>query len=330
MPAEPTFIRHNGKRLPVRGELTIRGRRYPITARLGSAGRKRLQIYDPAARLLRVVYQAPDDKTRKQQADVLRRHGARWNAFPQVIDCVQQGGAWLLVTTWVEGQSLQSYLTAAREGHRPWPSVYESVRLFRGFVHGLCHFHSATACVHSDIAPANLIVSQKPHTLVLIDYGSAWPMENSATRHPGDGVTPGYAAPEAQRGERPDPLSDQFSATAVLYEMLSGQLPYDRMGGRAGLAEHRTDFAATYQPPSLLANKRGDLPPTAWESIDRLCQAGLHLDPRGRFTGTRVWRDAADAAWESVRLPSHRSMFERIGETLARWIEHRIDPSRRN
>lgn len=327
MPTEST-IRYRGKRLPVHGELTIRGRLYPITARLGSAGRYRVQVYDRGSRLLRVIYQVPNGEARNQQAEVLRRYGTSWNVFPQVIDCVRHGGEWLLVTTWVEGQSVRSYLDAAREGQRPWPSVYESVRLFRGFVHGLCHFHNDTACVHGDIAPANLIISQRPHTLVLIDYGSAWPMERTATRLPGDGVTPGYAAPEAHLGERPDPLSDQFAATAVFYEMLTGQLPYDKMGGRAGLPEYLQDFETAYQSPVALASGSDQVPSGAWEAINHLCHRGLRLDPRERFAGTRSWRNAADAAWDAVRLSNRRSTFERIGETLARWIEDRIGPSR--
>lgn len=328
MPAETT-IRYRGKRLPVRGEVTIRGRRFPITARLGSADRRRLQVYDRAARTLRVVLEAPDSEARRQQAAVLRRHGVGWNAFPQVLDCVHQGQVWTLLTTWVEGQSLESYLRAAREGRRPWPSVYESVRLFRSFVHGLCHFHTTAACVHGDIAPGNLIVSQRPHTLVLIDFGSAWPMESSATRARGDGATPGYAAPETQLGEQADPLSDQFAATSVFYEMLTGQLPYDQMGGRAGLPRHREDFASAYQPPSDLVSSGGGVPRTAWEPIDRLCHTGLRLDPQGRFSGSRVWRDNADAAWDAVRISSNRSAFERIGASLARWIEERIGSPRR-
>lgn len=324
MPSETT-IRYRGRRLTVQGQVAIHGRRYPITARLGSAGRRRLQVYDRAARLLRVVHESPHGGVRRQQAEVLRRHGAGWNALPQVIDCVRQGDSWLLVSTWVEGQSLASYLRAARDGRRPWPSAYECVRLFRGFVHGLCRFHR-TGCVHGDISPENLIISEKPHTLVLIDYGSAWPMERAATRQRGDGSTPGYAAPEMQLSQSADSLSDQFAATAVFYEMLTGQLPFDRMGGRAGLPEHRQDFASSYQAPSQLVAQPDQIPLAAWSAIDRLCYTGLQLNPKSRFSGGRAWRDSADSAWDAVRLSSNLSAFERIGVAIARWIEQRTRP----
>ncbi len=316
----PSTIRYRGRTLKVREELRLKGHRYWVTARLGQSGR-RLQVYDPAAKALRVVHNLPDSPAAKQQLAALRRLDRQGGAVPILLDSERTGNNWRLLTTWVEGDSLASYLGMAREGRKPWPSVYESVRLFRGFVHGLCQFHLFTGSIHGDISPANLILQAQPITLMLIDYGSAWPIVQAAAQGNGDGATPAYAAPERLGEKSAGPLADQFSASVVFYEMLTGKLPYDGMGGRAGYAENRDTFEEAYQPPSQLAMAPQSVPKEAWKAIDALAKRALHLDAPTRFSNSREWRQAVDQAWDAVRLPAHRSPLERIGSTIANWLE---------
>lgn len=77
---------------------------------------------------------------------------------------------------------------------------------------------------------------------MLVDFGSAWPIERTARRELGDGFHASYAAPELQGATGViDGRADQFSASVVLYEMLTGQLPY-QWGGKAG----RPEFSHTF------------------------------------------------------------------------------------
>ncbi len=283
--------------------------------------RSRLQVFDPPAQALRVVHELPDGPNARQAIASLRRLDRQGTCAPTLIDCQLSQGQWKLLTTWVEGETLAVYLNAARDGKKPWPSVYETVRMYRQFVHSLCQFHQFTGRLHGDISPANLIVQAQPHALRLIDFGSAWPMSDSEAKHQGEGATPGYSAPERLTPAIANHLADQFSASIVLYEMLTGQLPYEGMGGRAGEPEYRDTFADAYKPPSHLAAKLGDCPQQAWALIDALAREGLRLLSEERYQNSGQWRQAADAAWEQVRLPSSLSVTGRIGEAVANWIE---------
>ncbi len=96
--------------------------------------------------------------------------------------------------------------------------------------------------VHRDIKPENLFLHQapeRPRILKVLDFGFARVMPQASARAPlpptqptatGAVVgTPRFASPEALQGERVDIRSDLFSAGAVLYFMLTGRGPYDRM-----------------------------------------------------------------------------------------------------
>lgn len=317
----PSSIRHRGRTLKIQQELRIKGRPYWVITRLGRSGRQKWQVYDPAARTLRVVHELADTPAARQQIDSLQKLDRRGGAVPAILDRERTGDIWRVLTTWVEGESLASYLQAARDRRKPWPSVYESVRLFRGFVHGLCQFHQFTASIHGDISPPNLVVQAQPHALVLIDYGSAWPVTRAGAQTSGEGATLGYAAPERLGEQKAKPLADQFSASVVYYEMLTGTLPYEGMGGRAGSRENRETFAGAYVPPSSLALAPRSVPPSAWRAIDALADRGLRLDAPDRFANSGQWRDAANEAWEAVRSPIQCSVLERIGGVVADWLE---------
>ena len=302
-------------------ELRLKGRIYWVTAQLGRSTQPRWQVYDPAARTLRVVHELPHSPATRQHITALRKLDRCRGSLPAILDCERIGGQWRLLTTWTEGQSLAAYLQAAREGKKPWPSVYETVRLFRGFVHGLCQFHQFTSTIHGDISPSNLIVQAQPHSLVLVDYGSAWSIVEAAFQSVGEGATPGYAAPERFGEQKAGLLADQFSASVVFYEMLTGKLPYEGMGGRAGMPENREAFANAYVPPSQLAVVPQSVSSLAWQAIDELASRGLQLDRNKRYATSHQWRDAANHAWEAIRLPMHRTPLERIGSVVADWFE---------
>jgi len=263
----------------------------------------------------------PNSPAARQHITALRKLDRRGGSLPAILDCERIGDQWRLLTTWTEGQSLAAYLQAARKEKKPWPSPYETVRLFRGFVHGLCQFHQFTGTIHGDISPANIIIQAQPHSLVLVDYGSAWSIVEAASQSVGEGATLGYAAPERFGEQGAGLLADQFSASVVFFEMLTGKLPFEGMGGRAGMPENRDAFAEAYVPPSQLAESSSSVPSQTWQAIDDLASRGLQLDRNKRFASSHQWRDAANHAWETVRLPMHRTPLERIGSAVADWIE---------
>lgn len=235
-----------------------------------------------------------------------------------------------VVLSWVHGDNLEDWL--ASEAGR-WLSATESFRLYRGLVHGLSQMHARF--VHGDVHPGNLILTKHSRRrLVLIDFGTAWVAAETKYRARGDGEMPAYAAPETHVGSGavPDFRSDQFSATVVLYRMLTGELPYDGHGGKA--ADYGSAVADSYTRPSELSHDRERIPMYVWDGIDEVCRAGLSLEPGGRYATARDWRNAVDRVARAIHdshelKPFDRALAIALGSAteLVRRIGERFRPT---
>jgi serine/threonine protein kinase len=98
--------------------------------------------------------------------------------------------------------------------------------------------------VHRDIKPANVLVNSRGHARIT-DFGVAHLMTSVTGSHAGRTVvgTPAYMAPEQARGERVDGRADIWSLGVLLFESLSGRLPFEDSRG-----QRRAAALTTYRP----------------------------------------------------------------------------------
>ena len=318
----PEKIHCRGRPFTVEKTVRLRGRSYWMTARLGNRGRRKLQVFDPASKDLRIIHLLPRSRHAEQQLRVLRRAG-RLEGFPNILDVESRGNEVHVLTDWIWGETLSRYMESANRGRKRWPSADTAWRLYARFVHSLCQFHDFTMCVHGDIKPENLIIQAQPQRLRLIDFGSAWYEENAKRREVGDDHTLGYAAPEMRAGGRATVLADQFSTNAVMYEMLTGELPYEGMGGRAGWSENIQAFSGSFQVPSGTCRGDATLPKTAWKRIDAIIQRGVALDADERFPTSNAWRDAVDEVSHLLSQSLAQPVWQRrVVDTIERVVSY--------
>ena len=126
-----------------------------------------------------------------------------------------------LVLELLHGRSL-----ADRLGQGPM-SVREAVRVAVEVARGVAHAH-AQGVVHRDLKPENVFLCDDGQVKVL-DFGLA----QAFRRRKVEGGSPAYMAPEQWRGAPEDERTDVFALGVVLFEMLSGALPFPDDGGRA-------------------------------------------------------------------------------------------------
>jgi tetratricopeptide (TPR) repeat protein len=214
---------------------------------------------------------------------------ARQVSSPHVVrihDLVRHEGAWMISMDFVDGESLERRLD--REGSLP---AEEALRITREIALGLAAAHHR-GVIHRDLKPANILLTRTGEALIT-DFGVA--RSAGATGITGSGVvigTPAYLSPEQARADPIDGRSDLYALGLILYELLTGVLPF-RNGTAAEMLAQR--LFRVPDPPNQL---QPGLPPLAVQ----LCAALLEIRPSQRLQSA----DAVATAIASGRLPGRR------------------------
>ncbi len=146
---------------------------------------------------------------------------------PHIVTIHQVGehdGLPYIVMQRLQGVTLQEYREGV--GRMPLP---ESLRIAREIATGLAAAH-ARNLIHRDIKPGNIFLEGSERRVKIIDFGLALDAADSNTKITTDGSivgTPAYMSPERVNEQTIDAQSDIFSLGVILYEMLSGQLPFE-------------------------------------------------------------------------------------------------------
>ncbi|CAN5579394.1 hypothetical protein BH23PSE2_BH23PSE2_11190 [soil metagenome] len=207
---------------------------------------------------------------------------ARQVSSPHVVrihDIGQHEGRWLISMDYVAGEGLDKRLD--REG-RLAPD--EALRITRQIAEGLAAAH-ARGVVHRDLKPANVLIDGDGNAYVN-DFGVARSLVSSGLTQSGAVVgTPDYLSPEQARGEAVDPRSDLYALGLMLYEMLTGELPF------AGGTVAETLGQRMVRTPAPVTSKRPELPKWIARLLDKL----LRPQPAHRFRDARQLIAAIDA-----------------------------------
>ncbi len=172
-----------------------------------------------------------------------------------------------LVLEMLHGETLLERLT---RGALPQA---EAVAVAIEVARALAHAH-AQGVLHRDLKPSNVFLTEDGGVKVL-DFGLAHFFGTSGMR---GGGTPGYMAPEQWRGDPEDPRTDVFGLGVLLFEMLTGRLPYP-------FSRDRSTVLDPGGPPPLP-------PPAAAPALAALVKSTLSKDPGGRPRDGRAMLDA--------------------------------------
>ncbi len=170
----------------------------------------------------------------------------------------------------------------------------------------------AKGLVHRDVKPANVLLAahRAGDYVYLSDFGLTKRLDTRA-RETGTGMfvgTTDYIAPEQLRGADVDARTDVYSLACVVYQMLSGQVPYPRDHDLAAATAHLTEA-----PPSL-----GNSRPELATRFDPIIRTAMAKDPDERYSSAG---GLAAALQEAAALPAGGR-----AETVA---ARRDDPTRR-
>ncbi len=297
---------------------------YEITALIGEGGmaavyraRQASINRDVAVKVIKV--------TLAQSSDFVTRFGREAQTVAslshphilKVFDYGQQQGLLYLVMELLSGGSLAATL---KQGALPPNRVLRILEQISGaldYAHG-------EKIIHRDLKPQNVLLDQRGNVF-LTDFGIAKIVTDvtSVTMTGQMMGTPAYMAPEQWRGETPLPTLDIYALGVMLYEMLTGDLPF----------KADTPFAMMYAhsstPPPALSTARPDLSP----AIDAVLQRALAKEPADRFQSASdlalAFRDALEgrtAPLLSAQTPTGKALPRQSGLVAEQTLPKRPAP----
>jgi eukaryotic-like serine/threonine-protein kinase len=174
-----------------------------------------------------------------------------------VIDRGEQDGRQFIVFEYVDGENLKQVVH--REGAMP---VRDAVDLGLQVARALGYAHHR-GIVHRDVKPQNVILNEDGRAKVT-DFGIARSLDVDGVTQTGTVLgTSDYIAPEQAQGQPVDDRTDVYSLGVVLYELLTGEVPFRGEGFVAVAMQH------VNEPPPNVLDRRGDVPPRLALAIER-------------------------------------------------------------
>lgn len=185
-----------------------------------------------------------------------------------VYDVVSSGDTEYIVMEYVDGINLKQYLK--KKGALSWKEV---LHFSTQIAKALSHAHSK-GIIHMDIKPQNVILP-KDGTVKIADFGIALLEESMGNGNTGDEAIGSihYISPEQARGETVDARTDIYSLGVVMYEMLTGRIPFDGDSVAEVAVKH---FTVVPDPPSFL---NPEIPP----ELEDITLRAMQPNPADRY-----------------------------------------------
>ena len=197
-----------------------------------------------------------------------------------VYDVSRGGDTEYIVMELIDGITLKQYME--KRGQLNWR---ESLHFITQIMRGLSHAHSR-GIIHRDIKPQNIMVL-RDGSVKVADFGIACLADSAQTMTQEALGSVHYISPEQARGDRPDARSDIYSSGVVLYEMLTGRLPFEGESAVSVAIQHLSSI------PLAPREINPDIP----EQLELICMKAMAPDLEHRYQSA----DAMIADLEAFR-----------------------------
>lgn len=210
---------------------------------------------------------------------------------------------------YLEGQTLGSLMRSVK----PLP-VADSLKIIARVCEAMEFMHGHDV-VHRDLKPDNLMICSDG-SIRIMDFGIA-KIEGQRRLtfggfQPAMG-TPDYMAPEQVRGKRGDPRTDIYSLGAILYEMVTGQTPFE---GPNAFAVMNTRLTGDPQSPRKL---NAEIPPV----VEEIILHAMARDPGDRYPNAKAMREELSSP-ESVQVTGRVDRLQKPAPLQTGWFKNRM------
>jgi serine/threonine protein kinase len=291
------------------GEGAVIDGRYRILRRLGSGG-------------MADVWLAEDDHLQRQVAlKILHRRFAQDREFverfrreaesaaglqhPNVVAVFDRGefeGNYYIAMQYVEGPTLKQLVESGLTPDQAVPLIRQVLEAAR-----FAHRHGV---VHRDLKPQNVIVDAEGKALVT-DFGIARAGVSEITQTGSVMGTPHYLSPEQAQGFDVTSVSDLYSIGVILYEALTGRVPF----------ESESAVAVAMKQVSEVPLRPSSLEPRVSAALDAVVMRALEKEPGQRFQSADAFIAALDAAMREPEAGGGTAAFAALPPVVATPVE---------
>lgn len=262
---------------------TIIGGRYELIEVIGEGGmakvfKARCRILDRivAVKILKEEYSRDKNFVEKFKSEALSAARLTHPNIVNVYDVGQENDVYYIVMEYVEGQTLKDVIRR----QAPLP-VDRAVDIAIMICDGIHHAHEK-GIIHRDIKPHNILITE--HGMVKVaDFGIARAMSNATITY-GNNIVGSvhYISPEQAKGDPINRTTDIYSVGCVLFEMLTGRVPFDAESPITVALKHIHD-----EPPSLRT-----LNSTVPASLEAIVNKAIQKNPAHRYVTAEEMRNA--------------------------------------
>jgi len=288
--------------------------RYLIREEIGSGGMATVyRAYDPKRKIdvaLKVLHANFVDNKDILQRFIQEARAAASLQHPNIIpvhDFGSDGRNYYITIDYIPSGTLETLLK-----ERPVLSPPEAVSLLSTIASALHQAHQIRL-IHRDIKPANILIDPYGNP-ILTDFGIARVHGNNLTKTGSILGTPNYMSPEQAKGEVATQASDIYALGVVLFQAVTGKLPFNAQHERGVMYQHVHELP---QPPRSI---KAAIPPR----LEVVILTALEKKPQNRFSSAKQMAQAMQAS-----LIENRVVRKKPAKPIATSQDAQAEPARR-
>ncbi|WP_375567436.1 Stk1 family PASTA domain-containing Ser/Thr kinase [Bacillus pumilus] len=275
--------------------------RYQILRVIGGGGMANVYLAEDmildrevAIKILRFDFASDDDFIRRFRREAQSAASLDHSNIVSIYDVGEEDDIYYIVMEYVEGMTLKEYIHANGPLHPK-----EAVRIMEQVVAAMEEAH-AKQLVHRDIKPHNILIDNLGNIKVT-DFGIAMALSSATITHTNSVLgSVHYLSPEQARGGLATKKSDIYSLGIVLYELISGRMPFEGESAVSVALKHLQS-----EPPSV---RRWN--PSVPQSVENIILKAMAKDPFYRYEDASEMQKDLKTAFDPARLKEKRFVIE--------------------